>query len=168
MLTRRLRWALYDRIDRADTYCALHPWVPLWVKVQVGRWWEWTFRAKTWTAVGDSPFSGAPAGVDVTVPSRWDADGVPTSVLRFSNTHPRGDTCEQGCVIHNRTAHHMQHWPLHWRGDRKIFERICTHGVGHPDPDQGPYWASADQDWQWVHGCCGCCRNPQPPFPEEG
>ena len=66
---------------------------------------------------------------------------------------------DEGCVIHNRTAHHMQHWTLHWRGDRGIFERLCPdHGIGHPDPDQGPYWTATGQDWQWVHGCCGCCK----------
>jgi hypothetical protein len=29
-------------------------------------------------------------------------------------------------------------------------ERICDHGVGHPDPDE--FMADV-----WVHGCDGCC-----------
>lgn len=69
------------------------------------------------------------------------------------------------CVIHRPTEHHMSSWYLHWRGDRGIFERLCpTHGVGHPDPDQFDYWVSINQEWQTVHGCCGCCI---PPTQEE-
>lgn len=41
-------------------------------------------------------------------------------------------------------------WPQHWRGDRHLMERICPHGVGHPDPD--------DINPDGVHGCDGCCR----------
>jgi len=84
----------------------------------------------------------------IRVPCRW---------YTFDNTHTKNETCEQACVIHNQTDHHMQWWPLHWRSDRGIFERICSHGIGHPDPDQGPYWKATDQDWQFVHGCDGCC-----------
>lgn len=61
------------------------------------------------------------------------------------------------CVIHNPTDHHMREWTLHWRDDRGLFERLCRHGIGHPDPDQFDYWASIDQSWQSFHGCCGCC-----------
>lgn len=66
--------------------------------------------------------------------------------------------CEgRTCVIHNPTDHHMREWHLHWRWDRGIFERICKHGVGHPDPDQFDYWRETYQEWQAVHGCDGCC-----------
>lgn len=53
----------------------------------------------------------------------------------------------------------MRDWPLHWREDRPlpIFERVCEHGVGHPDPDQEDYWRETDQLWQMIHACCGCC-----------
>lgn len=98
------------------------------------------------------------------VPVDWDTTGNPVNWLVFSHTHERNETCAQGCVIHNRTNHHMRWWPLHWRGDRGMFERICDCGIGHPDPDQGPYWSYSGQDWQWVHGCCGCCGNPVPAF----
>lgn len=53
------------------------------------------------------------------------------------------------CTIHNRSDHHMRSYPQHWRGDRGIMERICPHGVGHPDPDE------INQDR--THGCDGCC-----------
>ena len=54
------------------------------------------------------------------------------------------------CVIHNLTDHHMRSWPQHYREDSRLMERICTHGVGHPDPDL------PDQGDK-VHGCDGCC-----------
>jgi len=57
------------------------------------------------------------------------------------------------CCIHRRTDHHMRHMPQHWRSDRKIMERICEHGCGHPDPD--------DPTTDTVHGCDGCCRPPE-------
>lgn len=62
------------------------------------------------------------------------------------------------CTIHNPSDHHMRDWHLHWRSDRAIFERICSHGVGHPDPDQFEFWEITNQNWQRVHGCCGCCH----------
>ena len=49
------------------------------------------------------------------------------------------------------TNHSMRGFPQLWREDRRIMERICPHGVGHPDPDD-----VLNQDR--VHGCDGCCR----------
>lgn len=45
---------------------------------------------------------------------------------------------------------------MNWRDDTGVMERVCAHGVGHPDPDQP--WPAGD--WRWVHGCCGCCLAP--------
>lgn len=59
------------------------------------------------------------------------------------------------CAIHNRTGHTMRAWPQHWRGDRRIMERICKCGVGHPDPDDPRIRNGADSG---DHGCCGCCH----------
>lgn len=76
------------------------------------------------------------------------------------NVHDESDCEDQpACIIHRPTEHHMADWPLHWRGDRGIFERICPHGVGHPDPDQFYYWKKRDEMWQAVHGCCFCCQH---------
>tara|TARA_R110000787_G_scaffold16774_5_gene52582 strand:+ start:3125 stop:3385 length:261 start_codon:yes stop_codon:yes gene_type:complete len=66
------------------------------------------------------------------------------------NIHPRAKCKGPNCVIHNPSDHHMRDWPLHWREDRGIFERICPHGVGHPDPD--------DISIDTTHGCDGCCK----------
>ena len=66
----------------------------------------------------------------------------------------RGTTC----VMHNPREGAHRAMPLLWRDDRGIFERICDHGVGHPDPDQFEYWNSAGiLDSEGIHGCDGCC-----------
>lgn len=57
------------------------------------------------------------------------------------------------CPIHNPSDHTMRAFPTHWRGDRGIMERICPHGVGHPDPDDVNV-----RNGDGVHGCDGCCR----------
>jgi hypothetical protein len=43
------------------------------------------------------------------------------------------------CVIHSPSDHHMASWPLNWRADTQVMERICEHGTGHPDPDHMAY-----------------------------
>lgn len=83
--------------------------------------------------------------------------------IKLTGVHE--DTQCQGrtCIIHSPTDHHMRGFPLHWRGDRGIFERICEHGIGHPDPDQFAYWnevGAGRDDGMGVHGCDGCCQPP--------
>ena len=58
------------------------------------------------------------------------------------------------CAIHNRTNHHMRSFKQFYRFDRGIMERICSHGVGHPDPDDYNVLQGNDKG---VHGCDGCC-----------
>lgn len=81
------------------------------------------------------------------------------------NVHDRF-SCVTPCVIHAPSGHEMQQWPLIWRDDRMLFERLCGHGIGHPDPDQRPLWRRRVQEGYWdredaaameVHGCDGCC-----------
>jgi hypothetical protein len=60
----------------------------------------------------------------------------------------RGDHC----TVHNPSEHHMRDWPQHWRDDRGMMERICPHGIGHPDPD--------DILENTIHGCDWCCSPP--------
>lgn len=47
----------------------------------------------------------------------------------------------------------MRSFPQLWRTDRGVMERVCPHGVGHPDPDE----VYRDID-DFVHGCDGCCE----------
>lgn len=69
------------------------------------------------------------------------------------NAHAK-DTCwGDNCCIHNPSDHHMVDWPQNWRSDRGIMERICEHGVGHPDPDD----PKSKDKYEAVHGCDGCC-----------
>lgn len=57
------------------------------------------------------------------------------------------------CTLHNRSDHSMRSFPQNWRADRGIMERICPHGVGHPDPDE----LTLDMYGRGIHGCDGCC-----------
>lgn len=83
--------------------------------------------------------------------------------------HSKAD-CVVGthCVIHNPSDHCMKDFPTHWRADRGLMERICPHGIGHPDPDDLHYKAicfgntevgKRQLECEVVHGCDGCCHN---------
>lgn len=67
--------------------------------------------------------------------------------------HDSAACAGRNCVVHNPSDHHMRDWPTHFRNDRGITERICPHGVGHPDPD--------DPTEDTIHGCDGCCSQAQ-------
>lgn len=58
------------------------------------------------------------------------------------------------CNIHHPSSHPLNMAPLHWRDDRRIMERICPHGIGHPDPDDIKVRMDPSER---VHGCDGCC-----------
>lgn len=68
--------------------------------------------------------------------------------------HPSTQCAGEVCSLHNRTQHPMRAFPQHWRGDRGIMERLCPHGVGHPDPDD---YKVRKSHWEAIHGCDGCC-----------
>ncbi len=61
------------------------------------------------------------------------------------------------CCIHNPSSHHMRGWPTLWRDDRYLMERVCPHGIGHPDPDHLAYLPTNVAYTEGVHGCDGCC-----------
>ena len=65
----------------------------------------------------------------------------------------------RNCVIHNPSDHVMRGFPTHWRDDRKLMERICPHGIGHPDPDDLAYkeMILGPDNVEGVHGCDFCC-----------
>lgn len=69
-------------------------------------------------------------------------------------THESGDCYGDFCTIHNRSNHPMRSFPQGWRWDRGIMERICPHGIGHPDPDE--YKLISFPSYM-AHGCDGCC-----------
>lgn len=102
--------------------------------------------------------------------------------IHLTNVHDVKQCRPRPCVIHNPTPHHMRFWTLKWRDDKAIFERICVHNVGHPDPDQFEFWAYMREHWRpslaadviddpfdptksanpydgiEVHTCDGCCN----------
>lgn len=67
--------------------------------------------------------------------------------------HPNANCMGEPCTIHERSDHHMRSWPQNWRDDAGKMERVCEHGIGHPDPDE----INPDK----VHGCDGCCAEPK-------
>jgi hypothetical protein len=81
--------------------------------------------------------------------------------LADCRTHALGDCYDATrCAVHRPSAHHMVSWPQVWRPDRRIVERRCEHGIGHPDPDDLRLVSGWDDG---VHGCDGCCVPPATP-----
>lgn len=79
---------------------------------------------------------------------------------RLTNVHPETAECHQhGCVVHSPSTWALSEAPLNWRTDRGIFERICEHGVGHPDIDTVDWLMRHGRGAEAAHGCCGygCC-----------
>lgn len=73
------------------------------------------------------------------------------------NVHDAGECAGEFCCIHNPSEHSMRGFPRLWRNDwGGMMERLCPHGIGHPDPD----WLAGKNpaDMFDVHGCDGCCR----------
>lgn len=74
------------------------------------------------------------------------------------NVHYPDECLGEHCPIHNPSDHPMREWPTNFRSGHdplsikpSHMERICEHGIGHPDPDDPLYEEVA------VHGCDGCC-----------
>jgi hypothetical protein len=71
------------------------------------------------------------------------------------------EVCRGPCPVHMPTGHHLRCLALHWNVERARFERVCDHGVHHPDPDviavvrrdRGGEAAGAAS----MHVCDGCC-----------
>jgi hypothetical protein len=79
-----------------------------------------------------------------------------------SAIHPLDQCMGQFCPFHNPSPHHMAEWNIHVRLDKgALVERICAHGIGHPDPDSLAYFIRVNgpsASYLGVHGCDGCCR----------
>ena len=72
------------------------------------------------------------------------------------DVHKRIDCRGPWCVVHAPMQGPWDLWPTYWRSDRRIMERICPHGTGHPvAEDYGRL-----PDHELVHGCCGCPCSP--------
>lgn len=71
--------------------------------------------------------------------------------------HDNDDCRGRNCCIHWPSPHPLADRPLNWRGPWIGMERICEHGIGHPDPDDLAYRKSIGAPLHTVHGCDGCC-----------
>lgn len=59
------------------------------------------------------------------------------------------------CPIHAQSNHHMKMWPQRWNTTFCVMERVCTHGLGHLDPDDIYVRAGlVKHDY-----CDGCCKH---------
>ncbi len=77
------------------------------------------------------------------------------------STHGPAQCKGTHCCVHNPSDHPLKDAPMNWRSDRGLMERVCEHGVGHPDPDDLAHKARTlhpEDQWAFsVHGCDGCC-----------
>lgn len=78
----------------------------------------------------------------------------------FEHVHSREVCAGHACCLHAPSDHRMRDWQLHWRNDRGLMERLCPHGIGHPDPDDLAHGESVmpgSAAGRGIHGCDGCC-----------
>jgi hypothetical protein len=76
---------------------------------------------------------------------------------KLSRVHSSKQCKGEHCVIHNPSDHPMKGFKTHWRSDRGLMERICNHGIGHPDPDALSVYTPERRQREGIHGCDGCC-----------
>ena len=68
------------------------------------------------------------------------------------------------CCIHKPSDHPLRDAPLNWREERKLMERVCAHGLWHPDPDDLSFKRRSMRPETYhngaygIHDCDGCCR----------
>lgn len=98
-------------------------------------------------------------GVDGTEPA-WGM-ALPNGLVL--QTHGPSRCSGEHCCIHNPSDHPLREAPLNWRADRGLMERVCEHGVGHPDPDDLEHKRRVMKPREYrahafpIHGCDGCC-----------
>lgn len=63
----------------------------------------------------------------------------------------------RNCCIHNPSPHPLGRHPMYWRGIWVGMDRICDHGLAHPDPDDRRYRYSVGLPLHVEHECDGCC-----------
>ena len=81
-------------------------------------------------------------------------------------THGDGECLLAHCALHNPSRHPLASAPLRWRSDIQILERVCPHGIGHPDPDSmdsvNALYGEMTAGTFSVHSCDGCCGSIPP------
>jgi len=87
-----------------------------------------------------------------------DRNGVEQG-LQAVAVHPRSACKGRSvpCCVHSPSNHKMSKFPQHWRDDTKAMERICPHGLCHPDPDHIAFVKYMKGRVKVTHTCDGCC-----------
>jgi hypothetical protein len=95
--------------------------------------------------------------------SLGDIIGIPNGSIL--NVHDESKCRGRACCIHNPSDHALKDAPLQWRSDSYLMERVCKHGIGHPDPDHLTFLKKVAPELakgQETHGCDFCCAEPDP------
>ena len=87
----------------------------------------------------------------------WDMVALERGVILHSHGPSVCAAQPWGCWIHNPVQHSLSDAPVIWREDRAIAERLCEHGIGHPDWQECCYQLQIRSRDVTVHGCDGCC-----------
>jgi len=92
------------------------------------------------------------------IPRRPTAKGFDVSHNAVT-IHPPSRCAGFHCPWHNPSDHHMNTWTRTIRTDRhNLMERVCPHGIGHPDPDSLEWLGRIGVPDDGVHTCDGCCQ----------
>ena len=79
--------------------------------------------------------------------------------FQFANgvfmVHTRWKCVLDWCCLHRPSEHGTRALPMLFRG--ATVDRLCTHGVEHPDPDAHAYLEFVGSEGYDTHGCDGCC-----------
>lgn len=95
--------------------------------------------------------------------ARHDAIFLPDGTLL--QTHPKW-MCGTGfCCIHNPSDHPLRDAPMFWIDQFKSMDRLCSHGVRHPDPDDFAFKVRVGVPHLLLsvigaHECDHCCHWP--------
>lgn len=80
-------------------------------------------------------------------------------------------TCTGFCPFHKRSGHPLRSAPMAWRENLGRVDRVCPHGVIHPDTDSLGYlrkthlWDTISiNDPQHREDCDGCCGQDLSPW----
>jgi hypothetical protein len=80
------------------------------------------------------------------------------AVFRLGNTHQPSQCSDHPCVIHNTgSLHPLTMEPAFWNAEQGCIERVCYHGVHHPDRDDEAYYISMGHGSRDHDDCDGCC-----------
>jgi hypothetical protein len=67
--------------------------------------------------------------------------------------HQAGTCLGDSCPLHNVSEHPLKGSKQRWNRPGGFMERICSHDIAHPDPDDYKARAVVYRE----HGCDGCC-----------